>query len=245
MNPNREQIERWAEDMGDGWTRIPTSAVEGLLWVLGEAEKAEAYLAAERERADQAEKELREARLTYRLAAHRRADRADALADALREAREDVLAIFHAGWDSSRRDACQAALDRIDAALSGAPTNERETGAGTPCGACGGYADVRQRGWTDEGAPMPTCADCGGPASNTASAALREVHEHLCGCDRPGQLGYCVAEPTAAFAIRGASEVEHREGVAEVYGPDGTYMGCIGIERWRQIVEDDSRETTP
>lgn len=33
--------------------------------------------------------------------------------------------------------------------------------------------------------------------------------------------------------------VEPREGIATVYGPDGTYLGCIGIERWRVIVADE------
>lgn len=31
------------------------------------------------------------------------------------------------------------------------------------CGICGGFRDVRQRGWTDEGVPMQTCEKCGGP----------------------------------------------------------------------------------
>ena len=31
------------------------------------------------------------------------------------------------------------------------------------CEICGGFRDVRQRGWTDQGAPMQTCAKCGGP----------------------------------------------------------------------------------
>jgi hypothetical protein len=31
------------------------------------------------------------------------------------------------------------------------------------CGACGSADDVAYRGWHDDGAPMPTCADCGAP----------------------------------------------------------------------------------
>lgn len=31
------------------------------------------------------------------------------------------------------------------------------------CGICGGTDDVRHRGWTDDGSPMPTCESCGGP----------------------------------------------------------------------------------
>lgn len=44
MKPSSEQIERWGEDMGDGWTRIPTSAWPDLLWCLRQAEKLEARL---------------------------------------------------------------------------------------------------------------------------------------------------------------------------------------------------------
>lgn len=44
MNPSSEQIEKWAEDMGDGWTRIPTSSWPDLLWCLREAEKVEKKL---------------------------------------------------------------------------------------------------------------------------------------------------------------------------------------------------------
>jgi hypothetical protein len=32
-------------------------------------------------------------------------------------------------------------------------------------------------------------------------AALEEIHEYHCGCDRPGDLAACVAQPVVVFAI--------------------------------------------
>lgn len=43
-----------------------------------------------------------------------------------------------------------------------------QIGTAVRCGACGGLNDVRERGWHDEGSPMPTCADCGGPSDELA-----------------------------------------------------------------------------
>jgi hypothetical protein len=36
--------------------------------------------------------------------------------------------------------------------------------------------------------------------------------------------------------------VEPREGMAVVHGPDGAYLGCIGVERWRELVEVERRQ---
>jgi hypothetical protein len=33
--------------------------------------------------------------------------------------------------------------------------------------------------------------------------------------------------------------VEPREGMAVVHGPDGVYLGCISVERWARLVEDE------
>lgn len=42
---------------------------------------------------------------------------------------------------------------------------ERRDAMFPACGACGSRdSSVKQRGWHDDGDPMPTCASCGGPS---------------------------------------------------------------------------------
>jgi len=38
--------------------------------------------------------------------------------------------------------------------------------------------------------------------------ALREIHEYHCGCDTPGQLDRCVAQPVVPFAALHQGETE-------------------------------------
>jgi hypothetical protein len=41
-----------------------------------------------------------------------------------------------------------------------------------------------------------------------------------------------------------AVELEHvepREGIAVVHGPDGAYLGSIGVERWQRVVDVERR----
>jgi hypothetical protein len=45
--------------------------------------------------------------------------------------------------------------------------------------------------------------------------------------------------------LAGFEQVEPREGIAMVYGPDGSYLGCIGVERWRELVEADTQFFPP
>jgi hypothetical protein len=53
------------------------------------------------------------------------------------------------------------ALNELDR-LVGVVTPDDEAALVT-CDACGSTKDVRYRGWHDDGDPMRTCAECGGP----------------------------------------------------------------------------------
>ena len=39
------------------------------------------------------------------------------------------------------------------------------------------------------------------PALIEAARALREVHEYQCGCDQPGRLDLCAAQPAIVFEV--------------------------------------------
>lgn len=72
-------------------------------WLLAALAEMEADRDQHVDRADQAER------------------RAASLEAALREARKDIIAAHYAGWDSERKALAEAAVDRIDAALSSPP----------------------------------------------------------------------------------------------------------------------------
>lgn len=57
------------------------------------------------------------------------------------------------------------------------------------------------------------------------------------------------ARARAALAAAGTGEAERpkgREGIATVYGHDGSYLGCIGVETWQRLLaeERDARAGT-
>lgn len=66
---------------------------------------------------------------------HAETDRAEAaearaaqLGAALRQAKRDIVSIHAAGFDSFRKELCEAAINRVRAALAAAPPADQETG---------------------------------------------------------------------------------------------------------------------
>lgn len=56
--------------------------------------------------------------------------------------------------------------------------------------------------WTDESGIAALNLLVAQAARHTQTVeALAEVHEYHCGCDQPGRLGLCAAQPTSTFAV--------------------------------------------
>jgi hypothetical protein len=51
-------------------------------------------------------------------------------------------------------------------------------------------------------------------AAKAAREALREIHEFNCGCEQPGRIAYCMAEPVREFELLARLNAKERDGAA-------------------------------
>ena len=55
-------------------------------------------------------------------------------------------------------------------------------------------------GWGSDAVPVRALEELVGDHQATR-AALVEVHDFQCGCDTPGRVGRCVADPVSSFEV--------------------------------------------
>lgn len=116
---------------------------------------------------------------------------------------------------------------------------------------------LRQETLRAEGRFRYTCADRGMDDGNKLACLAEEfgevaktmLHNRRLVSDGGGDLRTELIH-VAAVAVAWAESIpaqaeehpESREGMVTVYRADGTYAGCMGVERWERLVREDQGE---